>query len=114
MASNPSSSTRSTISRGPTSPWSKEILAVSVARDTTTVLTPGILPSSDSTVEVQDEQVMPYIRRVISSERVGGMSVASKPISEISWRRKRQARDSESIPEDEENAHVDDFDHIPM
>jgi hypothetical protein len=35
-------------------------------------------------VLVHEEHVMPYIRRVISSLRAGGMWNASKPMSEIS------------------------------
>ena len=61
-------------------------MAVSAVRAITTLLIPDILPSSVSTVRVQEEHVIPYMRRVISSERVGGMSVASKPMSNISYR----------------------------
>lgn len=57
---------------------------VSVARETATLLTPGAAERPDSTVEVHDEHVMPYILRVTVSARIGGIRVASKPMSDIS------------------------------
>lgn len=59
IASKPMSSIRSTISRGPISARSNSIFAVSVARETETLLMPGTEPSCDSTVFVQEEHVIP-------------------------------------------------------
>lgn len=59
MASKPSSSMRSTMSLGPTMARSNSTLHVSVERDTRTDVIPGRAESSRSTVEVQDEHVMP-------------------------------------------------------
>ena len=84
IASKPMSDICSTISRGVICERSKWTVHVSVARETATDVMPGTAPSPDSTVDVQLPQVMPNIRSWTTSERDGGMRVASKPISEIS------------------------------
>ena len=58
---------------------------VSVARETDTFVIPGTAERPASTVLVHDEQVIPYIRSWITSSRLCGIGVASKPMSEISW-----------------------------
>ena len=57
-----------------------------MASETDTELIPGAERRPDSTVLVQAEQVIPYIRRITLSVRIGGMRVASKPTSEISYK----------------------------
>lgn len=59
IASKPISSIRSTISRGPIRERSNLILQVSVASETATDVIPGTDARPVSTVEVQEEQVMP-------------------------------------------------------
>ena len=62
-------------------------MSVSVARATTTLLIPDILPSEASTIRVHAYRKNTSFRIcgwVISSERVGGMTVASEPMSDIS------------------------------
>lgn len=62
------------------------IFAELVVRVTETDVTPGREERPHSTVLVQEEQVIPYIRRVTVSARVGGMKVAPNPMSDISCR----------------------------
>lgn len=111
IASKPIASIRSTISLGPIRVRLKLTVHVSVARETDTDVIPGIAERPASTVLVQDEQVIPYIRSRTRSSRICGIGVASKPMSDISW---IYNTDSGKLAEEVKGTYVDEFINAPM
>ncbi len=97
MASKPMSEMCSTISRGDIRVRSKVTTHRDVVSETDTERIPGIALRPDSTVEVQEEQVMPYIRSVTASSRAAGMRVASNPMSDISLMKTSSAKTASSL-----------------